>query len=259
MADNDVQIEQKKRSRRRLVGAVALALFAAIVLPMVMDSEPKPAGGELQIRIPGQEGSNFARRMIDGNAPPPASPTLPAGQSVPLVSVSSPAQSAQSNVPVNAESAVAASSSSSSSSSASPRGQEEKPAVAQSSSSRASAKSSASEHSKPASNESERVREILAGKDKADQKDRAESRDKESSSSRDSGAQKLYVQLGVFRDEANAREVLARATAAGVKAVAIKAEDKTRLRAGPFSDRDAADAAVAKLKKADLNGIVVGK
>ena len=254
MADNDVQVEQKKRSRRRLVGAVALALFAAIVLPMVMDSEPKPAGGELQIRIPGQEGSNFARRMIAGNAPPPASPALPAGQSVPLVPVSSPAQPAPSDVPVNAESAVAAASSS-----ASPRTQEEKTAVAQSPSSRASAKSSASEHSKPSSNESERVREILAGKDKPDPKDRADSRDKESSSSRDSGAQKLYVQLGVFRDEANAREVLARATAAGVKAVAIKAEDKTRLRAGPFSDRDAADAAVAKLKKADLNGIVVGK
>jgi len=254
MADNDVQIEQKKRSRRRLVGAVALALFAAIVLPMVMDSEPKPAGGELQIRIPGQEGSNFARRMIAGNAPPPTSPALPAGQSVPLVPVSSPAQPAPSDVPVNAESAVAAAASS-----ASPRTQEEKPAVTQSSSSRASTKSSASEHSKPSSNESERVREILAGKDKPDPKDRADSRDKESSSSRDSGAQKLYVQLGVFRDEANAREVLARATAAGVKAVAIKAEDKTRLRAGPFSDRDAADAAVAKLKKADLNGIVVGK
>ncbi|MFT4174574.1 MAG: SPOR domain-containing protein, partial [Rhodocyclaceae bacterium] len=73
MADSDAQLELKKRARRRLVGAVALALAAAIILPMVMDSAPKPTGNDLQIRIPSQEGGNYASRLITGT--PPAPPT----------------------------------------------------------------------------------------------------------------------------------------------------------------------------------------
>lgn len=42
----------KKHARRRLIGAVAVALFAAIVLPMVMDNQPAPPLKDLQVRIP---------------------------------------------------------------------------------------------------------------------------------------------------------------------------------------------------------------
>lgn len=42
----------KKRARRRLIGAVALALLAAIVLPMVMDHQPAPQLKDIQVRIP---------------------------------------------------------------------------------------------------------------------------------------------------------------------------------------------------------------
>ncbi len=42
----------KKRARRRLIGAAALALFAAIVLPMVMDHQPAPPLKDIQVRIP---------------------------------------------------------------------------------------------------------------------------------------------------------------------------------------------------------------
>jgi len=42
----------KKRARRRLIGAVALALLAAIVLPMVMDHQPAPPLKDIQVRIP---------------------------------------------------------------------------------------------------------------------------------------------------------------------------------------------------------------
>ncbi len=48
--DEDTQL--KKRARRRLIGAVALALFAAIVLPMVMDRQPAPPLKDIQVRIP---------------------------------------------------------------------------------------------------------------------------------------------------------------------------------------------------------------
>jgi DedD protein len=50
MADESTQI--KKRARRRLIGAAALALFAAIILPMVMDHQPAPPMRDIQVRIP---------------------------------------------------------------------------------------------------------------------------------------------------------------------------------------------------------------
>ncbi len=49
-ADDSTQL--KKRARRRLIGAVALALLAAIVLPMVMDHQPAPLLKDIQVRIP---------------------------------------------------------------------------------------------------------------------------------------------------------------------------------------------------------------
>jgi len=56
-ADN---LEIKKRARRRLVGAAALALLAAILLPVMMDQEPRPTGQDIQVSIPDR-----------GNVPPP--------------------------------------------------------------------------------------------------------------------------------------------------------------------------------------------
>lgn len=49
-ADDATQL--KKRARRRLIGAVALALLAAVVLPMVMDHQPASPLKDIQVRIP---------------------------------------------------------------------------------------------------------------------------------------------------------------------------------------------------------------
>ena len=66
------RVDLKKRARRRLVGAVALALLAVIVLPMVMDEEPKPLTQDIQIRIPSQDSPALVPRVA---APaPPAKP-----------------------------------------------------------------------------------------------------------------------------------------------------------------------------------------
>jgi len=51
----DPVLPEKKRARRRLVGAVALVLAAVIVLPMVLDSEPKPLPADLIIDIPSKD------------------------------------------------------------------------------------------------------------------------------------------------------------------------------------------------------------
>lgn len=76
MANDDPQTDLKKRARRRLVGAAALALLAIIVLPMIMDPETEPAGEEIQVRIPSQEGSQAATRSIGPAATPDAAATV---------------------------------------------------------------------------------------------------------------------------------------------------------------------------------------
>ncbi|MCM2290524.1 MAG: SPOR domain-containing protein [Sulfuritalea sp.] len=77
----DADLQLKKRARRRLVGAVALALFAVIVLPMVMDREPRPASQDIQVRIPSQDGPGFAAKVLPGK---PVSTPLPAPDPKPL-------------------------------------------------------------------------------------------------------------------------------------------------------------------------------
>lgn len=48
------ELQLRRRARRRLIGAIAIALFAIVVLPMVFEPEPKPLGTEVDIRIPDQ-------------------------------------------------------------------------------------------------------------------------------------------------------------------------------------------------------------
>jgi DedD protein len=54
--DNDDPLDpallQKKRARRRVVGAITLAIAAVVFLPMVLDSEPQPLGEDLTVELP---------------------------------------------------------------------------------------------------------------------------------------------------------------------------------------------------------------
>jgi DedD protein len=90
-ASLDAEIELKKRSRRRLVGAAALALLAAVVLPMVMNHEPKPVGQDIQVRIPSQDAGGFASRIL---------PTKPTATPLPPTEIKiAPAEPAQAAKP----------------------------------------------------------------------------------------------------------------------------------------------------------------
>jgi len=45
----------KSRARRRLIGAIALALAVVVILPMVLDSEPRITGQDIDLRIPASD------------------------------------------------------------------------------------------------------------------------------------------------------------------------------------------------------------
>jgi DedD protein len=57
----DPLLPEKKRARRRLIGALALVLAAIIGLPMIFDSEPKPTSNKIAIKIPSKDVINEAQ------------------------------------------------------------------------------------------------------------------------------------------------------------------------------------------------------
>jgi DedD protein len=70
---NDVNVDElKRRARRRLVGAVVLALAAAVFVPMLLESDPKPLGEDVSVRIPPVDDGKFVNRLSDkGKIEPP--------------------------------------------------------------------------------------------------------------------------------------------------------------------------------------------
>jgi DedD protein len=71
----------------------------------------------------------------------------------------------------------------------------------------------------------------------------------------------FVVQIGAYKEAANAKEVVARMKAAKLPVVtdtvAVKSGTVTRVRVGPYADRAAAESALAAVKLAGEDGKVV--
>jgi DedD protein len=65
IADNAEVIvdEMRRKARRRLVGAIVLALAAAIILPMLLEKEPRPLGDDVSVQIPPVDQGKFVNRL----------------------------------------------------------------------------------------------------------------------------------------------------------------------------------------------------
>ena len=105
--------ELKRRGRRRLIGAIVLALVAAVVVPMLLESEPKPLGEDVSVRIPPVDEGKFVSKLGESRpkaesakaapapvTPPPAAPAVaapdaaPAAKEAPPAAPTAPAQDA---------------------------------------------------------------------------------------------------------------------------------------------------------------------
>lgn len=72
------------RARRRLIGAAALLLTAAIVVPMLLDPEPKPTSDNIAIDIPSEK-TPFTPRLTLPPVPAPENvPVAPPQESAPI-------------------------------------------------------------------------------------------------------------------------------------------------------------------------------
>lgn len=265
MSDNDVQLELKKRARRRLVGAVALALATVIALPMLMDNKPRVVENDLQVRLPGQESSATSRPLaavpVDANEE-----IIPEeGASSPVASYTPEeppaAQNSASVVPPVAEPdnrsvteiAQDHSRGNTSTESRSPRAATStttppKPTPTPPKVSPPPKAPATTNHAEAA-----RAQAILNGAS-ASATPRAPVTPTPAAAS---GKTRYYVQLGAYRDAANVASVQDRLKGSGISVSTEKIGDKTRVRAGPFSTREAAEQALAKLKNTGVNGNVV--
>lgn len=223
---SDEELQFKRRARRRLIGAIVLVTAIVVVLPMVLDTEPKPIGSEVNIKIPSSDSGGFTSRVVPV-APSGETRTEPATKSAPRVAAApadkkSPPSGA---TPESKKSAVSA---------ATP-----------------SPDAAASNAEKPA----KRVPPQAAAK----APDAAPSK----SASTNPAAPPFVVQVVALADAEKAKQVQAQIAAAGVKAytevVKTAKGDVTRVRAGPFSTRAAAEKARDQLKAAGLNGNIVAK
>jgi len=69
-AISDEELQFKRRARRRLIGAIVLVAAIVVVLPMVLDSEPRQAGQTVSVQIPSPDSRAFSPKV----APLPAAP-----------------------------------------------------------------------------------------------------------------------------------------------------------------------------------------
>lgn len=231
----DDQLELKKRARRRLVGAVALALAAIVILPMVMDSEPRPTGQDIQVRIPSQDAadSEIPRKTTGGVAAPASIAAAPAA-----VASGSKPESVAAVVTKPAEAPVESA---------------PKPATPV----------------KPVEKAPEKVVDHSADRlaDKAVAKKAEEARaaaaleGKPVAPATNGGP--WVVQLGAYQNTGNVKLLMSKLKEMGIASYTEKLESpqgpRTRVRAGPFPSREAADKAQARIRKIGVDGSVAPK
>lgn len=258
---DDDQLELKKRARRRLVGAAAFATLAVVFLPMVMDETPPPAGHEVQIKIPGQEPAAGASMVGKPVASAALQPNVTGAADKPAT-------------------AAAAATATSAGEKAGPAAAGEVAKAAESSKGEPSAKVVATTRAagaadsnklavKPADKEApsrESAAKDPAGKESSGKEAATPAGDgKRAQAILDGKSQSAphVILIGAFANTANVKSLQAKLAELGVKTYTETLDSpqgrKTRLRAGPFPSRDAAEKAQGKMKRIGVNGVVAVK
>ncbi len=253
----------KRKARRRLVGAIALVVFVVIALPLVLDRDPKPISQDLSVQIPSQDSGKFNNR-VDVPAPTSESAKAAASPAVPVASPVVPAPVA----PSSAVPAVESGKTPSPKTAAAPAAPEAKhdsqaagaPKVAEAPVSQVplapkAEPAKADAGKAPAAKAAPTMQEPAVAKG-GSAKDAAKPG---TAGPNVADGQGFFVPLGAYTNAANARQQRAKAKAAGVEsyAEALKTDkgEQTRVRAGPFATKDAAEKARERLLGAGVKPV----
>ena len=219
---SDEELQLRKRARRRLIGAIALVTAVAVVLPMVLDSEPRPVSQEVNINIPATDSGGFTSKV----APAPQLKPAPQLETAPAAVKPSGTTAAPTEPAAAPEKHEAVAST-------------EKPPAAKPA---APAEPPAPVVKPPA--------KAVAAKEPAGKTAKAQNGH-------------FVVQVAALSDAEKAKQMRQQISAAGIKSytevVKTVKGDVTRVRAGPFATREAAEKVQKQLKAIGLEGKVVPK
>jgi DedD protein len=201
----DLELNLKKRARRRLVGAIALVLLMIIVLPMILkDRAATNPQDKITISLPGEQ-----------QTVTPAGPSDFDSSVVPAEPATGTSATTETTEPTAAPTLDPA---------AKPEPAKETPV-------------------KPEQAKQESVKETTKPKNEA--------------------AHHFYVQIGVFSDEANVKQLQGKLSDLGYKSQTEKIDTakgkKIRLKTQLFADRNEAAIALENIKDSGLTGMVVSQ
>jgi DedD protein len=240
-AISDEELQLRKRARRRLIGAIALVILAVLLLPMLLDQEPRPVTQNISVTIPSQSSGPFVSKIVpvtpagkaEGKAkaaPPPVAAAEP-----PPAPPAPEAQPKPEPVPPLVKA---------------PRPEAVPPAPPQEAVVEAKPAPTPKAEAKPKAEPKTEAKAEPKTKPKADAK-------------ADAAAGGFAVQVAALADPDKVKELQARITEGGLKSytepVATAKGPVTRVRAGPFPTRAAAEEARDKLKSLGLPGTVIAR
>jgi DedD protein len=266
MADPaDLNVDElRRRARRRLVGAIVLALAAAVIVPMLLESEPKPLGESVAVKIPPVDEGKFVNRLNDTAPAKGAETTAPKAESA-RKSVSDAEKavvSPQSKAP-KYDTQVATSKSNAAPAPAAPAPAASAPAEATKTESKPEAKADGKAEPKADGKAEPRADVKTEPSTETKSEPKAESKSPEPpQAATPNGAPKdgFSVQLAAFSDDKGASALANRLKRSGYPAYTepLKTTRGTlwRVRVGPYPTRDAANGVRDKLKTEGQNGIV---
>lgn len=223
----DEELNLRRKARRRLIGAVALTLAVVVILPMVLDSEPRPTGQDIDLRIPA---ADKAGEFVPGVAVSEMAVASPLAASA---AAASPAPVAAPAVPaVPAMSAVA-------------QTETAKPVTAP-----AVVAVPGKESAAPANPKTETAGKVQTAAEKAPESKSAD---------QPAGAESLAVQVGAYSNADTAKQEMLKLKKWGFKAYTEKSGDKIRVRVGPYpyKERDKVETVRQLLEKHGLHPVVV--
>ncbi len=253
----DPVLPEKKRARRRLVGAIALVLGVVIVLPMILDSVPKPISGEIEIQIPSKD-KIFQERKAQVPAIPASNETLIV--SVPKIQAGDTTISGSENpvAPVAGTAGIVTEIKKSKDAPASSGAEKSLQPIP--SDSKIDQKN---ETNQPVSNvtnthtESNRAKAILENKTDV----KADFKPGEPKISVEQKSGKFVIQVAALATQEKVSELQNRLRSAAIKSftqkIATQNGERIRVRVGPFASKEEAERMRKKLIKSGLSGTLV--
>ena len=273
----DPTLPEKQRARRRLVGAIALVVAAIVILPMVLDSHPKPVTGDIAIDIPSRpapaDGAAARDNAEDTQAGvAPDNPAAASGIGLPAaVPAGASAAAAAAQIAQNKAGAPAAATATPGKTAQTTQTQAQTQTQTQT---QTQPQPQPSRTGKPtaqttAANTARGSQGTRSGATSQPAQSSANGAGKTTTAAAAAAAAtdaalpvtppgaRYAVQLGAFANEATARNWVTKLKAAGVPAYTEQSKQadgttRTLLRAGPFADRTAATDAIAKVRGAGL-------